>query len=138
MQKVLDRAAPQRVRVVVCDDAPELRELLRIELEAEGDIEVLGMAGDANASVDLARRLRPDVVMLDLSMPGRSGLDVIGEILATSPLTSVVVLTGVVDDAIRARTLERGARRCLPKHTPAADLRTAVRQVAQVSPDARR
>lgn len=118
------------IRAVVCDDAPELRELFRVELGADGDIEVLGLARDGSEAVDLARRLRPDVILLDLSMPGLDGLEVIREVRAASPTTRVLVVTGSADEALQARTLEHGALRCLAKQTSAAELRIAVREAA--------
>jgi two-component system response regulator DesR len=127
---VQDHARPSSIRAVVCDDAPELRELFGVELAADGDIEVLGLASDGSEAVNLARRLRPDVILLDLAMPGQDGLEVIREVRAASPTTRVLVVTGSADEALRARTLELGALRCLSKRTSAAELRIAVREAA--------
>jgi DNA-binding NarL/FixJ family response regulator len=127
---VQDHAHPSSIRAVVCDDAPELRELFRVELAADGDIEVLGLARDGSEAINLARRLRPDVILLDLAMPGQDGLEVIREVRAASPTTRVLVVTGSADEALRARALEDGALRCLSKWTSAAELRIAVREAA--------
>ncbi|MHB8695734.1 MAG: response regulator [Solirubrobacteraceae bacterium] len=121
---------PNSIRVVVCDDAPELRELFRVELEADGDIEVLALAADGKEAVALVTRFRPDVILLDLSMPGQDGLEVVRDVRAASATTTVLVVTGSVDDGLRARALEHGALRCLSKRTSAGELRTAVREAA--------
>ena len=120
----------KQIRAIVCDDAPELRALFRIELEADGDIEVVGLAGDGEEAIDLARRLHPEVVLLDLSMPGQSGLDAIGALLAENPAASILILSGSADEALQRKALEHGALRYLSKRTPAAELRHAVRQAA--------
>jgi DNA-binding response OmpR family regulator len=89
--------------VLICDDEPSLRELIRISLDGPY---TFAEADDGEKSLELARRLRPDVVILDMMMPRRSGLEVLGEIRRDEDLaqTPVIVLTAqpaTKDDALR-------------------------------------
>ena len=81
------------VSVVVADDMEDVRYWFRVLLEAAGLCEVVGEATTGDEAVDLARSLRPDVVVLDLAMPGMSGLDALPRIKLVSPRTKVVAVT---------------------------------------------
>jgi DNA-binding NarL/FixJ family response regulator len=129
----LHGAAPEslgRIRAIVCDDAPALRMLFRVELEADGDIVVVGEAADGSEVIEAARLARPDVVLLDLSMPKCSGLEAIGLLLADDPGARIVVLSGSADEVAAREALDRGAFTYLTKGTPAAKLRDTVRAAA--------
>ena len=78
-------------RVVVADDSPIFREVLRHVLEAEGDVSVVGEAGDGHAAVELVRSTRPDILFLDLQMPALGGLETIEELMASHPLPIVLI-----------------------------------------------
>jgi DNA-binding NarL/FixJ family response regulator len=97
------------IRVVICDDVTALRTLMRSALEAESDLTVVGEAGDAPAVLEVIGRLRPDVVLLDLSMPGMDGLEAIPLIRERSPSTAVVVFSGFAASRMRPLALEQGA-----------------------------
>jgi CheY-like chemotaxis protein len=112
--------------VLICDDEPSLRELIRISLEGPY---TFAEADDGEKSLAIARRLRPDVVILDMMMPRRSGLEVLGEIRRDEHLaaTSVIVLTaqpGTKDDALRA-----GADIVMVKPFEPAQIAAAVEKV---------
>jgi DNA-binding NarL/FixJ family response regulator len=118
------------VRVCLCDDVREFRNLMRYGLEDDPAIEVVGEAADGTQCVELVDSMRPDVVLLDLSMPGRDGLEVIQELRARSSETRIVVLSGFAAARMEEIVLAHGAARYLEKGTPLADIRTAIRAVA--------
>jgi DNA-binding NarL/FixJ family response regulator len=115
------------IRVLLADDHPVVREGLRGMLMAEPDIEVVGEAASGPEAVALAGRLRPDVVLMDLRMPGGDGVEAIGQL----PGTTVVVLTTYDSDADILRAVEAGAAGYLLKDTPRAVLADSVRAAAR-------
>lgn len=119
------------VTVLIADDHPVVREGLRGMLAAEPGIVVVGEAGSGDEAVTMARMHRPDVVLMDLRMPGGDGVDATAGILATVSSTRVVVLTTYETDADIVRAVEAGATGYLLKDTPRADLVSAVRAAAR-------
>jgi EAL domain-containing protein (putative c-di-GMP-specific phosphodiesterase class I) len=97
-----------RHRVLLVEDDPSLRRLTRLVLD-EGDFEVVGEASDGREAVALARRLRPDVVLLDLAMPGIGGLEALPMIRAVAPEAKVVVLSGLEPASYADATRRQGA-----------------------------
>jgi DNA-binding NarL/FixJ family response regulator len=100
----------QRIRLLIVDDQPVVRRGLALMLSLQPDMEVVGEAGDGIEAIEQARRLHPDVVLMDLHMPRRGGVGATREILASLPQTRVLVLTTVeaeqsVYDAVRAGAL---------------------------------
>jgi signal transduction histidine kinase len=120
---------PPALRVLVADDTPDLRELLRFALERQGGFTVVGEAADGLEAVALARREQPDAVLLDLAMPQMDGLQAIPEILAASPATKIVVFSGFEAAALANEALERGAQAYLPKGTMPAGIAAKLREV---------
>jgi DNA-binding NarL/FixJ family response regulator len=119
------------IQVVLADDQPLVRAGFRMLLEAEEDIEVVGDADDGQAAVDLARALRPDVVLMDIRMPGIDGLQALRAINADDALddVKVLVLTTFEQDEYVFEAMRLGASGFLVKHTQPADLVRAVREV---------
>ena len=115
------------IRVVLADDHPVVREGLRGMLAAEPDIEVVGEAASGPEAVTLAGRLRPDVILMDLRMPGGDGVEAIRQLAGTT----VVVLTTYDSDADILRAVEAGAAGYLLKDTPRAVLADSVRAAAR-------
>src|SRR5512137_2103940 len=97
-----------RLRVLVVDDSTLMRRLIRDILASDSALEVVAEAPDGMAAIRLIHALRPDVVTLDIEMPGMSGLDVLGYIMSEAP-TPVVILTGMQDPDLAMRALALGA-----------------------------
>lgn len=119
------------VAVLIADDHPVVREGLRGMLSAEPGVAVVGEAASGDEAVAMARLLRPDVVLMDLRMPGGDGVVATAGILAAVPATRIVVLTTYETDADIVRAVEAGATGYLLKDTPRADLVAAIRAAAR-------
>jgi DNA-binding NarL/FixJ family response regulator len=120
------------IRVVLVDDQPLVRAGFRMLLDVEDDIVVVGEAGDGNAALELVAELVPDVVLMDIRMPGLDGLEALAQINANPELdgVKVLVLTTFELDEYVFEALRQGASGFLVKHTQPADLVRAVREVA--------
>ncbi len=118
------------IRVVLVDDQAMVRTGLRMVLAAEPDIEVVGEAADGAAGVRLVTETAPDVVLLDIRMPGMDGLEAARRIIAADLPTRVVVLTTFDEDEYVAAALRAGVSGFLLKVAPPEDLVVAVRTVA--------
>ncbi len=119
------------LRVVVADDHPVVRSGLVALLALEPDLEVVGEAGDGEQAVALAHRERPDLVLMDLRMPGTDGADATAQILADLPGVRVLVLTTYETDTDILRAVEAGATGYLLKDTPREQLVAGVRAAAR-------
>ena len=103
-------------RVVVVDDAEDLRAMIGRALDREDDFEVVGQAGDGQEAVEVAERLQPDVVLLDIAMPVMDGLQALPHLRKKSPASVLVVLSGFGSDSRAAqKALELGAHGFLNK-----------------------
>ncbi|GAA4742565.1 response regulator transcription factor [Modestobacter marinus] len=118
------------IRVVLVDDQAMVRTGLRMVLAAEPDLEVVGEAADGAEGVRVVAELRPDVVLMDVRMPGVDGLEAARRILAQQLPTRVVVLTTFDQDEYVAAALRAGVSGFLLKVAPPEDLVAAVRTVA--------
>ena len=118
------------ISVVVCDDVPGMRRLARIVLEEDGDVSVIGEAADGRSAIQEIRRLQPDVVVLDLSMPEMDGLEAIPAIHDVAPAAKIVVFSGFEEEKLADAALSRSASRYVRKGAPLDELRQAVRAVA--------
>jgi DNA-binding NarL/FixJ family response regulator len=118
------------IRVLLVDDEALVRGGLRMILESADDLEVVGEADDGTEAVDAVRRHRPDVVLMDVRMPGLDGLSAAAQVLQLPDPPSVVILTTFGLDQYVFAALEAGASGFLLKDTPPRDLIAAVRVVA--------
>jgi two-component system, NarL family, response regulator NreC len=118
------------MRVLIADDHALVRSGLRILLESEGDFEVVAEAGTADEAVRAARLEKPDVVLLDVVMPGRSGLDALAEVLEAAPEAKVLVLSMQDDPRYVREAFAAGASGYLLKEAADAELVAALREVA--------
>ena len=119
------------VRLLLADDHPVVRAGLAGMLAAEADLEIVGEAADGEQACALARELHPDVVLMDLRMPGVDGVAATAVISAELPDTRVLVLTTYDTDADIVRAVEAGATGYLLKDTPRLQLADAVRAAAR-------
>jgi DNA-binding NarL/FixJ family response regulator len=95
--------------VAIVDSDPLLRHSLRMRLAAEKDIELVGEAADASTGIELVRDQRPDLVLIELALPDRSGTDAMREILIISPSTRVIMLAVETDETTQLQALQAGA-----------------------------
>jgi two-component system response regulator NreC len=116
--------------IVLADDHPVVRRGMRTLLESEADFSVVGEAGDGLETVRMVARLQPDVLVLDLMMPGLSGLEILRIIPQRSPKTRVVVLSMHSNNAFIAEALKNGATAYVLKGSSEEDLVRAVREAA--------
>jgi DNA-binding NarL/FixJ family response regulator len=119
------------IKVMLVDDHPVVREGLRGMLSAEDDLTVVAEAGGAAEAVAAVRAHEPDVVLMDLRMPGGDGVEATARVLAQRPQTRVVVLTTYDTDADILRAVEAGAAGYLLKDASRYDLAQAVRAAAR-------
>ncbi|GAB2515362.1 response regulator [Nocardia heshunensis] len=119
------------ITVLLVDDHPMVREGLRSILAAEPDLTVAGEAGDGLEAVGMAAALRPDVVLMDLRLPGLDGVGATERILAARPETRILVVTTYETDADILRAVSAGASGYLLKDASRAELGAAVRAAAR-------
>lgn len=120
-----------RIRVLVADDHTVVRAGIRLLLESETDIEVVGEARDGQEAVQKAHQLVPDIVLMDLAMPGMGGLEATQRITQASPGVRVLVLTMHENDEYFFQALNAGASGYLLKETSPDELVAALRAVYQ-------
>ena len=125
----MNRTTP--VRVLLADDHTMFRQGLREMLSTDGAIEVVGQADNGEEAVALARRLRPDVVVLDVEMPVMGAEEAIGPLLRVSPPPGIVVVTMHDDPRLVRRLLAMGASAYLVKSASMQELISAVRTAAE-------
>lgn len=121
----------QTLRLLLVDDHPVVREGLRGMLITEPDFEVVGEADEGEAALALTKSLHPDVVLMDLRMPGADGVSAIEAIRRTAPDVKILVLTTYDSDADILRAIEAGATGYLLKDTPRTELFRAIRATAR-------
>jgi len=129
-QNGADEGAGERIRIVLADDHAVVRSGLRMVLETESDLEVVAEAGDVESARRYVRGHHPDVLVLDLNMPGGSSLDAIPLIREESPKTQIVVLTMQQEPAFAREALGGGALGYVLKEAADEELVEAVRRAS--------
>ena len=119
----------KQIRVLIADDHQVVREGLVAIINRQEDMDVVAEAGTGPEAVEMYDKMRPDVSLLDLRMPGLDGLDVISEIRKTDPSASLVVLTTFDDEEDIYRSLQQGVQAYVLKDVPREELLHAIREV---------
>jgi two-component system, NarL family, nitrate/nitrite response regulator NarL len=122
-------AAPSPLRILITDDHAMVRTGLRMLIEQEPHLRVIGEAGDLTTAVGLAAREQPHIILLDLDMGGQNGLDVMPDLFAAAKATRVLVLTGIRDLGVHRDAVRRGALGILLKDQAADVLIKAIEKV---------
>lgn len=119
------------IRIILADDHTVMRSGLRLVLEEQKDFQVVGEAGDGREAVALVDALKPDVAVLDITMPNMNGIEAARQITAKQLGVSIIVLSMHSDEGYVLRALKAGARGYLLKESPEADFIQAIRAVSQ-------
>ena len=117
------------IEVYLCDDVAALRLVLRTVLELEPSISVVGESGDGEVALAEIAQLQPDIAVLDLSLPGRDGLELLELLAGRAARTRVIVFSGYPREQLEAAVLARGARRYLEKGVELEAVVEAIREV---------
>jgi len=119
----------ETIRVLIVDDLPETRENVRKLLQFESDIEVIGQAGTGEQAVDMAQEHRPDIILMDINMPGIDGIGASQKISELVPTTQIIIMSVQSDSDYLRRAMLAGARDFLTKPFGGDELVAAVRRV---------
>ena len=117
------------IRILIADDHPHFRDGLRALLVSDSDLEVVGEAGDGEEAISLAADLQPDVILMDLGMPGVGGIEATRRILRTSPHIAILVISMFEDEDSVFAALQAGARGYLLKGALKAEILRSIRAV---------
>ena len=120
-----------QTRVLLVDDHEIMRDGLREVLQRSGDFEVVGEAGDGQTAVRVAQSVEPDVIIMDVMMPVKNGIDACREITETLPATRVLILTAAPEEDAILEALTAGAVGYLQKYSGKGDLLRTVKEVAE-------
>ena len=119
------------IRIILADDHAVMRRGLRLVLEQQADFEVVGEASDGREAVNLAETVKPDVAVLDITMPNLNGIEAAHQISTKQPGVSTIILSMHADESFVLRALKAGARGYLLKESAEGDLINAVRLVSE-------
>jgi two-component system response regulator DevR len=119
------------IRLLIIDDHEMVREGLKAMLVAEPDFTIVGDAANAEQALEMIERLRPDVVLLDIRLPGGSGIDLCRTVTSLYPQTAVIILTTFTDESLVAQCIQAGARGYIVKDIERFDLKRSIRAVAR-------
>jgi DNA-binding NarL/FixJ family response regulator len=122
------------IRVLICDDVQAMRLLLTVIVDLDANLRVVGEARDGNEAVSQAERLQPDVILLDLSMPVRTGLDALPEIRAVAPGAAVIAFSGLDESVVGEAVREAGATCFLQKGADPDAIIAAIEHAHRTAP----
>jgi NarL family two-component system response regulator LiaR len=122
------------IRLLICDDHAVVRAGLRALIESKPDMELVGEAADGIEAVEKARELRPDVILMDLLMPRKGGVEAIGDIVRESPEARILVLTSFSEDDQAFPAIRAGAMGYIIKDSLPEELLGAIRDIHQGQP----
>ncbi len=120
---------PRAIRVLLVDDTDMVRRALRLTLTIEPDLAVIGEAADGECAVALARELQPDIILMDLELPGMNGIEATKQIRAASTASAVIMLTAFGGDEARTDAAQAGIALFLEKGDNLDDLAETIRGI---------
>lgn len=124
----------EKIKILVVDDHPMMREAMITALKEEADFEVVGEAVNGHEAVKMAAETEPDVLLMDLLMPGMDGLEAIRAVCQSSPKVRILVVTSLEDEDKVLSSIQAGALGYFPKTAPRTFLLDAIRKVADGVP----
>jgi two-component system, NarL family, response regulator DevR len=119
------------IRLLVIDDHEMVREGLKAMLTAEPDFDIVGDAANAEQAYELIHRLRPDVILLDVRLPGVSGIEICRTVTESYPEIAIIIVTTFTDETLVAQCIQAGARGFIVKDIERFDLKRSIRAVAR-------
>jgi len=123
-----------KIKILVVDDHPMMREALQTALSEEADMQVVGEASNGNEALQLVAERNPNVILMDLLMPGMDGLETIARIFTENPQAKILVVTSLEDEEKIMAAVQAGALGYFPKTAPRTYLLEAIRKVADGVP----
>ena len=129
MSESSDSLPIKKIRIILADDHSLIRQALRLSIEKQADLEVIGEASDGEEAVSMTQRLNPDVVVMDISMPIMNGIDASAQITKENPGVAILVLTIHSDSSTVVKVLNAGARGYMNKTVSAAQVIEAIRTI---------
>jgi DNA-binding NarL/FixJ family response regulator len=137
MNEDATHSQPAAISVLICDDNEAMRALLRVVVELRPSLRVAGEAADGHDAIREATRLQPDVILLDLAMPRRTGLEVLPELRRIAPESRVIVFSGFSTASVAEGAIDLGAVRYLTKGADPEAINDAIEEVyAEARPGA--
>ena len=127
----------ENIRVLIVDDLPETRENVRKLLQFESDIEVIGQAGNGEEAIEMARQFQPDIILMDINMPGVDGIGASQQISEIAPMVQIIIMSVQSDPNYLRRAMMAGARDFLTKPFGGDELTAAIRRVHEKRPQQR-
>jgi DNA-binding NarL/FixJ family response regulator len=128
------RATHEPITIVIADDHRSFGEALQVALDKERDLTVIEVVTDGNAAIEAAEKTHPDIVLMDLQMPGVDGIEATRRIRERGSGTAVIILSGRGDEVSLARAVQAGARGFVPKTEAVVELAEAVRRAYRGEP----
>jgi DNA-binding NarL/FixJ family response regulator len=129
MSDEVTHSHPAPISVLICDDNEAMRALLRVVVELRASLCVAGEAADGNDAIREASRLQPDVILLDLAMPRRTGLEVLPELRRVAPEARVIIFSGFSTATVAEEAIDLGAVRYLTKGADPEAINDAIEEV---------
>jgi DNA-binding NarL/FixJ family response regulator len=123
-----------KIKILIVDDHPMMREALQTAFEGEDDLEMIGEAPDAITALKMLEKIKPDVIMMDMLLPEMSGLEAIEKIIGNNPGAKILVLSSMEDEERIISAIQAGALGYFPKTAPRGYLLEAIRKVADGIP----
>ena len=123
-----------KIKILIVDDHPMMREALQTAIEGEDDLEMIGEAPDAIKALKMLETIKPDIIMMDMLLPGMSGLEAIEKIIESNPQAKILVLSSMEDEERIVAAIQAGALGYFPKTAPRTYLLEAIRKVADGIP----